>query len=288
MSKKRNRRETFSDWLTRRHQLILRNEENFEEKTTFTYNNYKVIVIGFFTFVIIFLIGMYLERYYISKWNNYDGYDNQYKRDVTRLSTELDSLEHAVHTKDKYIEAIKLILEGGNPDDAFKTDTIKDKLTVASVDSAVLKSDIDKKIREEFEKSDNIESEARGQLSETLLFTPVESYAISKKYIPRERHYGVDLLTKSDQIVSTVADGVVIFSEWTEEGGNILIVQHDKNLISVYKHNSVLLKKVGENVEAGDAVAIVGNSGEQTSGHHLHFELWLEGESIDPESVISF
>ena len=103
-----------------------------------------------------------------------------------------------------------------------------------------------------------------------------------------KRQFGIDVVAKANEAVKACLDGTVTLASWTTDGGHVLQIQHRGDLVSVYKHNSVLLKKVGEKVKAGEAIAIVGDSGELTTGPHLHFELWLNGESIDPQAYMVF
>jgi murein DD-endopeptidase MepM/ murein hydrolase activator NlpD len=98
----------------------------------------------------------------------------------------------------------------------------------------------------------------------------------------------VDIVTVKDAPIKTVADGTVIFAEWTAETGYVIIVDHGNNLISVYKHNAFLNKAQGQLVKAGEVIASAGNTGEFTTGPHLHFELWSEGYPINPTNFIDF
>jgi murein DD-endopeptidase MepM/ murein hydrolase activator NlpD len=98
----------------------------------------------------------------------------------------------------------------------------------------------------------------------------------------------VDVVAKKDEPVKCVADGTVILSSWTNDTGHIIAIQHQGNLISVYKHNSVLLKKAGNFVRAGEIISVIGNSGELTTGPHLHFELWHNSNPVNPEIFVSF
>jgi murein DD-endopeptidase MepM/ murein hydrolase activator NlpD len=100
----------------------------------------------------------------------------------------------------------------------------------------------------------------------------------------QKQHYGVDIAAAKDTPIKAVDDGTVIIASYTAETGYILQIQHDNDLISVYKHNSVLLKKQGEKVRAGEAIAIIGETGEYSSGPHLHFEMWRNGIALNPES----
>ena len=111
---------------------------------------------------------------------------------------------------------------------------------------------------------------------------------VTRKFSTAIDHYGVDIVSKSNEPVKAAADGTVIFADWSQESGNVIAIQHRGNIVSVYKHNSALLKKVGNFVNSGEVIAIIGNTGELTTGPHLHFELWYNGNPVNPEEFISF
>ena len=111
---------------------------------------------------------------------------------------------------------------------------------------------------------------------------------MSDSYNAKSDHLGVDIVAKQDEPVKVVAEGTVVFASWTQDSGYVIAVQHRGNLLSLYKHNSDLLKNVGNFVTAGEVISIIGNTGELTSGPHLHFELWYNGNPVDPEEFIRF
>ena len=123
---------------------------------------------------------------------------------------------------------------------------------------------------------------------EQIHFTPPLTGGISAGFQPEKKHYGLDISSPKNTPVKSVLDGVIITADWTLETGNTIAVQHPNNLISFYKHNSKLLKNIGDVVKAGEAIAIIGNSGTLTDGPHLHFELWFRGKPVDPTDYISF
>jgi murein DD-endopeptidase MepM/ murein hydrolase activator NlpD len=118
-------------------------------------------------------------------------------------------------------------------------------------------------------------------------FTPVRGL-VTQSFNARENHFGTDIGAAHNEVVKATLDGTVTLADWTVETGYTISIQHENNLISFYKHNAELLKKVGNVVKAGDAIAIIGNSGELTTGPHLHFELWHNGTPIDPQTYIVF
>jgi murein DD-endopeptidase MepM/ murein hydrolase activator NlpD len=126
-----------------------------------------------------------------------------------------------------------------------------------------------------------------GSIADFYFFSPVKG-TISSLFNPIANHFGVDISTPKNEPVKATLDGKVIFSDWTLETGNTITVQHSNNIISTYKHNSVLFKKVGNFVAAGEVIAIVGNTGELSNGPHLHFELWYNGIAVNPKDFINF
>jgi len=120
-----------------------------------------------------------------------------------------------------------------------------------------------------------------------VLFPPVKG-TISENYNPESKHFAVDIVTIKNSPVKATADGTIIFADWTTNTGHVIILKHNNNLISVYKHNASLNKEQGDLVKAGEVIATVGNSGELTTGPHLHFELWSDGYPINPTNFIDF
>ncbi|MDF1696750.1 MAG: M23 family metallopeptidase [Saprospiraceae bacterium] len=131
------------------------------------------------------------------------------------------------------------------------------------------------------------ESKFTRSLNNLYFVSPILG-SISAPFDRLKNHYGVDILAAKGTAIKSITSGVVISSDFTVETGNTLAIQHPNNLISIYKHNSALLKNIGDKVSAGEAVAIIGNTGELTDGPHLHFELWYNGNAINPENFINF
>ena len=123
---------------------------------------------------------------------------------------------------------------------------------------------------------------------EQLFFVPPITGRMSEGFMADKKHYGVDILAPKNTPVKAVMDGYVITSDWTLETGNTIGIQHANNIVTFYKHNSALLKKTGSFVKAGEAVAIIGNTGTLSDGPHLHFELWHKGKPINPIDFINF
>jgi murein DD-endopeptidase MepM/ murein hydrolase activator NlpD len=156
-----------------------------------------------------------------------------------------------------------------------------------------LRSSNDSLLRQQVEAEEQFRLSALedNQVSKNLydlhFFTPVNGI-VTRSFNPGEGHFGIDLVAEPNEVVKAALDGTVTMSTWTLETGYVIQVQHDFELITVYKHNATLFKSVGQKVMAGDAIAIVGNSGELTTGPHLHFELWHDRVPLNPAEYIAF
>ena len=126
-----------------------------------------------------------------------------------------------------------------------------------------------------------------GERFTTVLFPPVKG-GLSSRFDYENKHFGVDIALAENSPVHSISDGIVVFAEWTSETGFVIIIEHLNGLTSIYKHNSSLIKVQGDRTATGEIIAFTGNTGSLTTGPHLHFELWYQGEPVDPESYIEF
>lgn len=282
---------TFYNWLTSRHLLIIRNEENFAEKTTLSFNYAKIILFIAIVFLIFLMLSLYLSKTLLATWFDPHEKEIEVNKKIVELSLAVDSLAAEVDKKEHFIRSIKRIMS----DDKSLLqgqDSSEKKIpkTISHVETDEM-DPLDQKLRKEFE-GNNIEplpiqNKKQGELQSLFFFPPLAGI-ITSKYNSKTDHYGVDVVSQPNEPVRSVSDGTVTLSSWTQDGGYVVAIQHKNNLISVYKHNSALLKKVGNYVKAGDVVSIIGNTGELTNGPHLHFELWYDGNPVNPEEFLSF
>lgn len=268
--------------------LILRNEENFAEKTTISLTYAKLILVAFSFFLLTMIASLYLSSTLMAQW-----FDPRHElivmdRYLADLANKTDSLENKIRIQDQFIHNMQLILTGEiGANEGFARDT------AGNTGSYTLKpiAAVDSQFRKEFEASElsflvsgsTITQEIEGQ----YFYSPINGITTTDFNLKQE-HYGVDIVSKENEPVKAVADGTVIFADWTSESGNVIAIQHRSNLISVYKHNSALMKKVGNIVSSGQVIAIIGNTGELTTGPHLHFEMWYNGHPINPKEFVSF
>ena len=285
-------KKTLSNRLTTKYLLIIRNEENFAEKTTYTFTYAKIILGLFLVFVTLFGTSFYLATTLLEQWFDPRYAELKANKEVMELSASLDSLIQEVSKKDAYIQNFKMIMSG--EDDVYHQIENEGNLKSSEVNQIVESetiNPIDSQFRVQFEEVGldlSLKSKTiTDGMEDFYLFKPVDGI-ITGEYSPAEKHLAIDIVAKQDEPIKAVADGTVIFASWTQDSGYVIAVQHSGNLISIYKHNSDLLKNVGNFVSAGEVVSIIGNTGELTSGPHLHFELWYNGNPINPEEFIRF
>jgi len=284
-------KKTLSDRLTVRYQLVVRNEENLAEKSTVSFTYAKLLVLSTALFLFVFISSLFLSKTLLAKWFDPKYEQAAQKKQLIQLAQRLDSLAIEEDRKEKFIQNFQRILRGDtssgfvDPAKVLKASTEPVK-TVAGMKLAPA----DSQFRKDFEQSQysfvSLKSKYR-ELQEVFFFTPITGF-ISDKYDSKKGHYGVDIVAKTNEPVKCVADGTVVMASWTQDAGYVIAIQHQGSLVSVYKHNAGLLKKVGSFVNAGDIISIVGNSGEMTDGPHLHFEMWYNGNSLNPEEFVTF
>lgn len=285
-------KKTLSNWLTNRYLLIIRNEENFAEKKTISFNYARVILIMAAGFIITLVLSVYLMTVVFEQWLDPRYAMMQSNRQLVDLTMKIDSLENDISLKNQYLNNIRKII-GGDIDalQAMGEDPQKSELSNTEIGFQESIPPIDSQFRAQFEQQDigvlTYQSVRTEEFREFYLFSPIEGI-VSDGFNPKKDHYGVDIVAKENEPVKCAADGVVIFSSWTLDSGYVIGIQHRGNLISVYKHNSELLKNVGNFVSGGDIIAIIGNTGELTSGPHLHFELWHNGNPVNPQEYVAF
>ena len=267
--------------------FVILNDDTFEEIITL-----KLSPLNIFIFSIIAIVSTIALTTTVIAFTSLKelipGYDSsKLRREAIELALTSDSLQVALERNERYINGVKRILEGEVIDTVLKE--IEDKDTSATVSLALSNpSTQDSAFREWVEQENAFTlNQSGGDLGIPQLISPLEGI-ITSRFDNVAGHYAIDIAAAANTPIKTCFEGTVIFADWTSETGNIIIVQHENNLISDYKHNSALLKEVGEFVRSGEAIAIIGNSGENSTGPHLHFELWYEGAPIDPQGFIKF
>ena len=294
MANQENKKERLKDKIRKKYRIVVYNNETYEEKVHFKFtllNFFNIVILSsvFLIVLVTYLIAFTPLREYIPGYT-----DVSLNRRVYEMERRADSLETVFRQKDLYINNLKKIIMG----DDFESDSINSLLTKTSEthfdNKAVKNSKKDSLFRIEYENetrnnlfSNVISSDNHQEFKLVSFFAPINGI-VTNHFNREQKHYGTDLVSSNNSVIKATADGTVIYSDWTVENGYCIGIQHNGNLFSVYKHNAVLLKEDGDFVNAGDAIAIYGNSGSLSTGPHLHFELWYNGTPLNPEDYISF
>jgi len=287
-------RKKIINWLQSKFHFVIRNDADLKELFIYKLSNFRFILIFFILLVSFFTISFYLSTTTLRYWFDPRFVEQLANQQVINLSQTVDSLINESTNKDNYINNIKSILQG--KENVNNTLSIKDNKSTETLSEKSISKEsnsIDSIFRKQFEESNNnyFNENIENNFDEILnvnLFSPVSSGIISSKYDVSKKHYGIDILCSKDEPIKAIADGKVILSSWTKDSGYIISIYHSNNLVSIYKHNSKLLRTVGDNVSTGDIISIIGNTGELSSGPHLHLELWFNGKSINPSQFVSF
>jgi hypothetical protein len=199
----------------------------------------------------------------------------------------IDSLENEIRNRDSYFEKIKTLFKGDVPSDEIPENAPDQKSHQIKLKGINADSIFQDKLGQEKQNMTINKSRPLPNIANIHFFVPLHGL-ITNKFNTKTEHWAVDIVGSSNSRISSVLDGTVIFAGWIMDSGYSIYIQHENNIISVYKNNAELLKGTGDKVKAGDVIAIMGNAGEQTSGPHLHFELWHNGTALDPETYINF
>lgn len=272
-----------------KYRFVILNSDNFEERLSFKLSRLNVFVLS--SFALLFLIGGTTLLIALTPLREYiPGYtSSNMRRQVVELNHLSDSLLTAIASKDRYLHSVKLIIDGKTPEEineslSTENNAIEDVVFETISEDSVLRKQIEEEEQFSLFASANNKTQS---VDNILFFAPIKG-VVTQSFNPKSQHLGVDIVAKENEAIKAALDGTVALSSWTSETGYVIALLHDDNLFSVYKHNSVLLKKEGAKVSAGEAIAIIGNSGELSTGPHLHFELWHNNKPIDPEQYIVF
>jgi murein DD-endopeptidase MepM/ murein hydrolase activator NlpD len=272
--------------LLHKYRFVIMTDSSFEEKLSL-----KLSRLNVFAFLGIFIFGCFFCTLLLIAYTPLNEYvpgksSKEVQRNLIQLALKSDSLQNAIDNRDVYLQNINNIINGNElvaveQYNAQNTKIEEDINFEKSIEDSLLRASV------EAEDKSSIYIKEKDEHEFLLFFTPL-SGLISDGFNSQTKHFGVDLVAKEKSRISSVLDGTVIISHWTTETGYVIVVQHKNDYLSLYKHNSILLKTVGDFVLAGEHIAVIGNSGELSSGPHLHFELWHKGVPVNPKDYISF
>jgi murein DD-endopeptidase MepM/ murein hydrolase activator NlpD len=286
MAKSNNNKRNWRD----KYRLSVYNDTTFEEVWRVRLTRYSAFLL--ITFLVLFIVGSTTSLIAFTNLREFiPGYpDVTMRRNILMSAIQLDSLEREIELRDKYFANLNAVISGKQPIDAINLqDTTRRSQPVrfeSSPEDSALRNEIEKE--EKYNLSLGTMPGETTSLASLHFFPPVKGI-VTGKFDPRTKHFATDVVTRPKSPVMAALDGTVIFTGWTMETGYVIQIQHNNNLVTVYKHNSALLKEPGDLVKAGEAISVVGDSGElYTSGPHLHFEIWFKGTPLDPEKHVFF
>ena len=267
--------------LLNKYRLVVLNEETYEERLSYKLNKLNVFLLSAFVAIFIIITTIYLIAFTSIK-EYIPGYDSTVLRSTAAQNIEiLDSLSFVIEKNQEFINSIGAVILGETTESQLNQEATDVRVDISELD---FKTNLeDSLLRVIVQKEDRFNALEPA----SVLFSPVYG-EVTAKFDYGKKHFGTDVAAPTNTPVKSVADGVVVFAEWAIETGYVVMVEHSFGLISVYKHNSSGLVSQGEIVKAGQVLALSGNTGELTTGPHLHFELWSEGNPINPEDYISF
>jgi murein DD-endopeptidase MepM/ murein hydrolase activator NlpD len=297
------KRKEFIKKLKSKYKLAIFNEQTYEEVLVIRLSRLNVFTIVVFSAILLIIL-VTLIIAFTGLREYIPGYPDANQRLlIVRNAQRVDSLFLEIEKRNNFIDNMQQIISGEVPGTDERATPLQEQVaspeenqtedTAGWQDIEFTRSEEDSIFRALVEREEKFNvSEQPGHnlgvlIENTFFFPPLKGMVVNKFGDPRG-HFGVDIVAGPGARVSAVMDGVVIFSGWTVETGYVIQLQHANNFISMYKHNERLLKTTGEHVKAGEAIAHVGNSGELTTGPHLHFELWHNGIPLDPQEYISF
>lgn len=221
--------------------------------------------------------------------------DAAYQKKVYELQLRSDSISKALQAYEKYYKDLKMVLNGDIPKNEPRPAALDEKQIkkyqnikdVRSKDDSLMRLDYENTTKYNLFTSYKTTGNASSPAQRLTFFSPLKGI-VTNEFNAQKKHYGVDVVANKNEVIKSIQNGTVIFADWTVKTGNVIAIQHAGNIISVYKHNSVLLKREGNVVKAGESIAVVGNSGELTSGPHMHMELWINGSPVNPKDYITF
>lgn len=281
MSHQENEKQKSRFW-RHRFRITIQEESTFRERKAFLLSGRQIVaVLSGFVFCIALITYFFVAQSPLTKYVVPGYVAKSFHEDAALAKAQTDSALKLLQQHEKYIESLQVILDGGVPDftEATSLDSVLQNASVLPV-----AGEGDKELRERVEEEDRFALKRSGPIvggEVGFSFSPLSGF-VSDSFDITRGHLGVDIVASEGELIHAVDDGVVMISTYTAENGYIVVVQHSNNRLSVYKHNSALLKEVGDLVQAGDPVAAVGSSGHESTGPHLHFEWWVKGRPVDP------
>ncbi len=283
----KNKRKAFWKNFKFKYKLTITNENTLEEIVGIHVSKLNGVSVLLSAVTFIFLVTSLIIAFTPLK-NYLPGYMNtEVREQVVTNALRADSLQWVLERQRMYIMNIQDIISG-----SVKADSVHsiDSLTVVRSEELMERTQAEDEFRKQYEENEryNLTTIDNAPAVTGLIFFRPTRGMVSSEFDANQKHFGIDIAASPNESVLATLDGTVILAIYTVDTGYLIQIQHSQNLVSVYKHCGSLLKKVGDTVKAGEAIALVGNTGENTTGPHLHFEIWNRGRALDPSKYIVF
>lgn len=284
----KSRKKKLAKKLLNKYRLVVLNEDTFEERFAMKLTRLNVFVSG--SLFALLLIGFTTVFIAFTPLREYiPGYTSPtLQKQAISLEQKTDSLMNVTLMNERYMKSIKEVLSGQASMTSINKDSIYAELATELDPQRLSPSRADSILREKVDNEDKYNLFESARSVKNFVFFPPVKGTISAGFNPELKHYAVDVVVPKNTPIKSAADGRVILASWTSDSGYVIAIDHGNQLLSIYKHNSSLTKEQGELVKAREVIAISGSSGELSTGPHLHFELWNDGEPIDPTALIDF
>lgn len=290
MAESQNKESKFKKWKNK-FLVIVYDGNSLEEISNFKISKMNIAsylsVVVVLTSIVLFSLLKYTPMRSLIGYQS----DPAMKEAVVKNAQRVDSLEEQIKIRDMYYENLKQIMRGEVPQ-SEEVELADSSFEYAEIDFS--KSKHDSILRKQIEEEEQISlsmieetNQKANSLASLHFFAPIKGI-ITNNFDRAEGHFGTDIVAEANKPILATLSGTVIYAGWTMDTGHVIQIQHENNLVSFYKHNSSLLKKTGDHVKAGESIAIIGNSGEQTTGPHLHFEIWHNGVPLNAEDYLVF
>lgn len=279
----------FKKWLSTAYRLVILNDETFGEKLSIRLSPLGLLVTVtaitiIMTTLVISFVALTPLREYIPGYGNVSD-----RKELLKLSLRADSIEQTLEAKESYINNLINVFNEQLETKPLKPkkDSLKDYSKIHN-EPSLAELNFRKETEENKANQTTAPYNAKTKgLNDVVFYSPVKGM-VTTSYNVKDGHFGIDVVTKADETIKAPLDGTIIYTGFTVEDGYILHIQHANNLMSIFKHNSRLNKKMGERVNTGEVISVVGNTGTNSKGPHMHFELWFNGIPVNPEEFVAF
>tara|TARA_Y200000002_G_scaffold222258_1_gene183609 strand:- start:10 stop:876 length:867 start_codon:yes stop_codon:yes gene_type:complete len=286
--KNKKQKKNYINKLTRSYKVVVSSEDTFEERLSFSTNKFNVFLI--LSLYSIILIAFTISVVFFTQLKEMvPGYSSSdLLTQAIYLTKKTDSLENELELNNTFYQSIEDVLSGKTEQIIYK-DSLAISNKIENIDPQAISANAEDSIlRKYVEQEDKFNLTKNELVIENKMFVSPVKGQITQKFDPLNNHFALDILVDTGTPVKSILEGKIIFSEWSIDTGHVLIIDHGDDIISVYKHNSKVLKTQNNYVKAGEIIAYSGNQGTLSTGPHLHFELWKNGTPINPEPLFNF